>query len=146
MTINFNNFLRFCYVKARELKFGELAVHVDKKTCWKFRSESFISFEVYCRSDSDSPTLRYGESIIALDLYVCLFLQPSLVPWNRFLGSLNVYKYGLRLHWLAKLVPWNWFLGSITWRTKTKTIFLDRNEYIRSSTIKGTKNNKFICS
>ena len=31
---------------------------------------------------------------------------------NRFLGSLNVYKYGLRLHWLAELVPWNQFLGS----------------------------------
>ena len=47
----------------------------------------------------------------------------EFIPWNRFLGSLNVYKYGLRLHWLAELVPWNRFLGSITWRTKTKTIF-----------------------
>ena len=26
-------------------------------------------------------------------------------------GLLNVYKYGLRLHWLAELVPWNRFLG-----------------------------------
>ncbi len=43
----------------------------------------------------------------------------ELIPRNRFLGSLNVYKYGLRLHWLAELVPWNRFLGSITWRTKT---------------------------
>ncbi len=60
-----------------------------------------------------------------------------LVPWNRFLGFLNVYKYGLRLHWLAELVPWNRFLGSIT-------IFLDRNEYIRPLTIKGTKNNEFL--
>jgi hypothetical protein len=31
----------------------------------------------------------------------------ELVHWNRFQGSLNVYKYGLRLHWLAELVPWN---------------------------------------
>ena len=23
------------------------------------------------------------------------------------MGSSNVYKYGLRLHWLAELVPWN---------------------------------------
>jgi hypothetical protein len=38
---------------------------------------------------------------------------------NRFLGSLNVYKYGLRLHWLAELVPLNQFLGSTTRRTKT---------------------------
>jgi hypothetical protein len=66
-----------------------------------------LSFEVYCRSDSDSPTRRYGESatprltdteswrlpdspmrgvgestkgkIKALDLYVCLLLQASLV-------------------------------------------------------------------
>jgi hypothetical protein len=29
----------------------------------------------------------------------------ELAPWNRFLGSLNVYKYRLRLHWLAELVP-----------------------------------------
>jgi hypothetical protein len=29
-------------------------------------------------------------------------------------GSLNLYKYGLRLHWLAELVTWNRFLGSIT--------------------------------
>ncbi len=43
----------------------------------------------------------------------------ELIPRNRFLGSLNVYKYGLRLHWLAELVHWNRFLGSITWRTKT---------------------------
>ena len=66
-----------------------------------------LSFEVYCRSDSDSPTQRYGESatlrindtqsrrlpdspmrgvgestkgIKALDLYVCLLLQASLIP------------------------------------------------------------------
>ncbi len=37
----------------------------------------------------------------------------ELVPWNRFLGSLNVYKYGLRLHWIAELVLWNQFLGSL---------------------------------
>jgi hypothetical protein len=44
-----------------------------------------------------------------------------LAEWitqNRFLGSLNVYKYRLRLHWLAELVPGNQFLGSITWRMK----------------------------
>jgi hypothetical protein len=70
----------------------------------------------------------------------------ELVPWNRFLGSLNVYKYRLRQHWLAELVPWNQFLGSITWRTKTRQFFLDQNEYIRPSTIKGTKNNEFIRS
>ncbi len=29
------------------------------------------------------------------------------IPQNRFLGSLNIYKYGLRLHWLEELVPWN---------------------------------------
>jgi hypothetical protein len=34
------------------------------------------------------------------------------MPWNQFLGSLNVNKYVLRLHWLAELVPWNRFLGS----------------------------------
>ncbi len=68
------------------------------------------------------------------------------IAWNQFLGSLNVYKYLLRLHWPAELVPWNRFLGSITWRTKTKTIYLDQNEYICSSTIKGTKNNEFIHS
>ncbi len=37
----------------------------------------------------------------------------ELVPWNRFLGSLNIYKYELRLHWPAELVPWNRFLGSL---------------------------------
>ncbi len=47
----------------------------------------------------------------------------ELFPWNWFLGSINIYKYGLRLHWLAELVPWNRFLGSITGRMKTKTIF-----------------------
>ncbi len=41
----------------------------------------------------------------------CLHWIAELFPWNRFLGSLNVYKYGLRLHWLAELVPWNRFLG-----------------------------------
>jgi hypothetical protein len=44
--------------------------------------------------------------------------QATLVSGIGFLesilGSLNVYKYGLRLHWLAELVPWNRFLGSIT--------------------------------
>jgi len=29
----------------------------------------------------------------------------ELIPWNRFLGSLNVYKFGLRLHWLPKSIP-----------------------------------------
>jgi hypothetical protein len=71
-----------------------------------------LSFEVYCRSDSDSPTQRYGESatprlhdtesrrlpdspmqgvgestkgkIKALDLYVCLLLQASLVQQKKF--------------------------------------------------------------
>ncbi len=43
----------------------------------------------------------------------------ELIPRNRFLGSLNVYKYGIRLHRLAELVPGNRFLGSITWRTQT---------------------------
>jgi hypothetical protein len=28
------------------------------------------------------------------------------------MGSINVYKYGLRLHRLAELIPWNRFLGS----------------------------------
>jgi hypothetical protein len=37
----------------------------------------------------------------------------EMIPLNRFLGSLNVYKYGLRLHWLTELVPWNRFLGSL---------------------------------
>ncbi len=50
------------------------------------------------------------------------YLLHRLTRVNRFLGSLNVYKYGLRLHWLAELVPWNRFLGSITWRTKTTWI------------------------
>jgi len=71
-----------------------------------------LSFEVYCRSDSDSPTRRYGESATprltdtesrrlpdspmrgvgestkgkmkALDLYVCLLLQASLVQQKKF--------------------------------------------------------------
>jgi hypothetical protein len=38
----------------------------------------------------------------------------ELVPCNRFLVSLNIYKYGLRLHWLAELVPWNRFLSYVT--------------------------------
>jgi hypothetical protein len=43
-------------------------------------------------------------------LLKCLQIQAQatlatwLVPGNRFLGSLNVYKYRLRLHWLAELV------------------------------------------
>ncbi len=42
----------------------------------------------------------------------------ELIPWNRFLGSLNVYKYCIgsarqaTLHSLAELVPSNRFLGS----------------------------------
>jgi hypothetical protein len=39
----------------------------------------------------------YKGKIIALDLYVYLLLQAYLVSWNRFLGSLNVSKYGLRV-------------------------------------------------
>jgi hypothetical protein len=70
----------------------------------------------------------------------------ELVPWNRFLGFLNVYKYGLRLHWIGELVPWNRFLSSITWRMKTKTIFFGSKRIYSRSTMKGTKNNKFICS
>ncbi len=48
-----------------------------------------------------------------LQIRLGLHLLAELVPWNRFLGSLNVYKYGLRLHWIAELVPWNRFLGSL---------------------------------
>jgi hypothetical protein len=38
------------------------------------------------------------------------------IPRNRFLSSINVYKYGLwpaRLHRLAELMPWNQFRGPI---------------------------------
>jgi len=28
----------------------------------------------------------------------------EFIPWNRFLGSLNVYKFGLRLHWLSESI------------------------------------------
>jgi hypothetical protein len=35
------------------------------------------------------------------------------IPRNRFLGSINVYKYGLRLHRLAEFIPWNQFWGPI---------------------------------
>jgi hypothetical protein len=108
-----------------------------KRLAENFVQKAFLvfemkSFEVYCRSDSDSLTRQYGSwrlpdspiwgvggestkgKIIALDLYVCLLLQATLVSWNRFLGSLNVSKYGLRLHELAELDPWNGFLSSIT--------------------------------
>jgi hypothetical protein len=40
-------------------------------------------------------------------------LASGIGSLDRFLGSLNVYKYGLRLHWIAELVPWNRFLGSL---------------------------------
>jgi hypothetical protein len=33
------------------------------------------------------------------------------IPRNLFLGSINVYKYGLRLHRLAESIPWNLFPG-----------------------------------
>ncbi len=33
------------------------------------------------------------------------------ISWNRFLCSINVYKYGLRLHRLAELISWNQFQG-----------------------------------
>jgi hypothetical protein len=33
------------------------------------------------------------------------------IPRNRFLGSINVYKYGLWLHRLAEFLPWNQFRG-----------------------------------
>jgi hypothetical protein len=35
------------------------------------------------------------------------------IPRYRFLGSVNVYKYGLRLHRLADFIPWNQFRGPI---------------------------------
>jgi hypothetical protein len=35
------------------------------------------------------------------------------IPRNRFLGSINVYKYGLRLHRLGGTIPWYRFLGSL---------------------------------
>ncbi len=67
---------RFWYFKARELKFGELAVHVYKKSHWKFHSKSFIflrykvlklmhtwMWNKQSRSESDSLTRRYGESV-----------------------------------------------------------------------------------
>jgi hypothetical protein len=38
----------------------------------------------------------------------------TAAPLVQGLGSLNIYKYGLRLHWLVELVTWNQFLGSIT--------------------------------
>ncbi len=37
----------------------------------------------------------------------------ELIYWNRFLGYINVYKFGLRLHRLAELIPWNRFPGSL---------------------------------
>jgi hypothetical protein len=53
-------------------------------------------------------------------------LQPYLSNWptrlqrlaesilhNQVLDSLNVYKYGLRLHTTVELVPWNRILGSL---------------------------------
>ncbi len=40
-------------------------------------------------------------------------LDSGIGSLDRFLGSLNVYKYRLRLHWIAELVPWNRFLGSL---------------------------------
>ncbi len=78
-----------------------------------------LSFEVYCRSDSDSPTRRFGESatprltntgswrlpdspmqgvgestkgkIKALDLYVCLLLQASLVQLKHVCAKKTVH-------------------------------------------------------
>ncbi len=78
-----------------------------------------ISFEIYCRSDTDSPPRRYGESatprltdtesrrlpdspmrrvgestkgkIKALDLYVCLLLQASLVQLKHACAKKTVH-------------------------------------------------------
>ncbi len=46
---------------------------------------------------------------------VCIlhFLKKSQIRCTLLLGSLNVYKFGLRLHRLAELIPWNRFLGSL---------------------------------
>ncbi len=38
---------------------------------------------------------------------------PSRQAGNRFLASLKVLKYGLWLHRLAEFIPWNRFLGSL---------------------------------
>jgi hypothetical protein len=45
------------------------------------------------------------------------------IPWNRFLDSFNVYKFGL---WLAESIPWNGFLGSV----KIYKFLLFFNHYI----------------
>jgi hypothetical protein len=37
----------------------------------------------------------------------------EMIPWNRFLGSSKVKKFGLMLHMLAEFFPWNRFLGSL---------------------------------
>ncbi len=59
------------------------------------------------------PQNRFLGSLNVYKYRLRLHWLAELVPWNRFLGSLNVYKYRLRLHWLAELVPWNRFLGSL---------------------------------
>jgi hypothetical protein len=48
---------------------------------------------------------------------ICRTGLPGYIGWqNRFLGidfmgSINVYKYGLRLYRLAESIPWNLFLA-----------------------------------
>ncbi len=45
---------------------------------------------------------------------ICRTGPPSYIGWqNRFLGFINVYKYGLRQLRLAESIPWHLFLGSL---------------------------------
>jgi hypothetical protein len=65
-------------------------------------------------SSVPSPLRLFLSSLNVYKYGLRLHLIAELVPLNRFLGSLNVYKYGLRLHWIAEFCPWNRFLGSLT--------------------------------
>jgi hypothetical protein len=69
-----------------------------------------------CCTGSLAESIHRNRLVGSLNVYKYgrrLHWLAELVPWNRFLGSLNVYKYGLSLHWLAELVPWKQFLGSL---------------------------------
>jgi hypothetical protein len=66
---------------------------------------------------------------------------PGFTDWRkRFLGSLKVYKFGLRLHRLAELVPWNRFLRSFKFKNSGSVHCI----FVSGSRLFSAKNSCFI--
>ncbi len=70
----------------------------------------------------DNPLCRTGPTVY-------IVRRNQSIPWNRFPGSINVYKYGLCIASANLLIP---MIGEVLWEPKRRRAWASHTKYLYS--------------